>query len=210
MPKHRIAVPLIGLLLFLGTLALYYPALGNGFVNYDDPAYVTSNLQVQQGLTSRSLAWAFTSTAEANWHPLTWISHMLDVQWFGLRPAGHHAQSVLWHAVNVVLLFLLLAKATGFVGRSALVAALFAVHPLNVESVAWVAERKTVLCAFFFLARFGRLWLVREEAAGSALSAGRAALRAGADGEAHGDHAPVRAAARRFLAAATVSADATF
>ncbi len=157
----------IGLVLFLSTLALYYPALGNGFVNYDDPAYVTANLQVQQGLTSRSLAWAFSSTAEANWHPLTWISHMLDVQWFGLRPAGHHAQSVLWHAFNVVLLFLLLAKATGFVGRSALVAALFAVHPLHVESVAWVAERKTVLCAFFFLltmAAYG--WYAKRPRAG--------------------------------------------
>jgi tetratricopeptide (TPR) repeat protein len=149
--KHRTIVILIGLLLFLSTLALYYPALGNGFVNYDDPDYVTANLQVQQGLTSRSLVWAFTSTSEANWHPLTWISHMLDVRWFGLRPAGHHAQSILWHAVNVVLLFSLLATATGFVGRSALVAALFVVHPLNVESVAWVAERKTVLCVFFFL-----------------------------------------------------------
>jgi protein O-mannosyl-transferase len=150
-PKQRTAVTYLGLLLFLGTQALYYPALHNGFVNYDDPAYVTSNWQVQQGLTLRSLAWAFTSTAEANWHPLTWISHMLDVQLFGLRPAGHHAQSIFWHAINVLLLFLLLAKATAFVGRSALVAGLFAVHPLNVESVAWVAERKTVLCTFFLL-----------------------------------------------------------
>jgi tetratricopeptide (TPR) repeat protein len=166
-PKHRIAVPLIGLLLFLGTLALYYPALENGFVNYDDPAYVTSNLQVQRGLTSRSLTWAFTSTAEANWHPLTWISHMLDVRLFGMRPAGHHAQSVLWHAINVVLLFLLLAKATGFVGRSALVAGLFAIHPLNVESVAWVAERKTVLCAFFSLLTLGAYgWYVKRPRAG--------------------------------------------
>ena len=162
-PAHRNAVPLFGLLLFCSTVALYYPALENGFVNYDDPAYVTSNFQVQQGLTSRSLAWAFTSTAEANWHTLTWISHMLDVQLFGLGPAGHHAQSVFWHAVNVVLLFLLLAKATGFAGRSALVAALFAVHPLNVEPVAWVAERKTVLCSFFFLlalAAYG--WYVKR------------------------------------------------
>jgi protein O-mannosyl-transferase len=148
---QRTTVALIGLLLFLGTLALYYPALQNGFVNYDDPAYVTSNWHVQQGVTSSSLKWAFTSTSEANWHPLTWISHMLDVQLFGLKAAGHHAQSILWHAVNVMLLFLLLSKATGFVGRSSVVAALFAVHPLNVESVAWVAERKTVLCCFFFL-----------------------------------------------------------
>jgi len=161
--KQRTAVPFVGLVLFFGTLALYYSALHNGFVNYDDPAYVTSNPHVQQGLTSRSVRWAFVSTAEANWHPLTWISHMLDVQLFGLRPPGHHAQSVLWHAVNVVLLFLLLAKATGFVGRSALVAGLFAFHPLNVESVAWVAERKTVLCTFFLLLAFGAYgWYVKR------------------------------------------------
>ncbi|MGD0215512.1 MAG: tetratricopeptide repeat protein [Terriglobales bacterium] len=151
MPQPRTAVALLGLLLFLSTLALYYPALQNGFVNYDDPAYVTSNVHVQQGLTARNLAWAFTSTADANWHPLTRISHMLDAQLFGLAPTGHHAQSVLWHALNVVLLFLLLAKTTGYLGRSALVAGLFAVHPLNVESVAWVAERKTVLSTFFWL-----------------------------------------------------------
>lgn len=155
MPKHRTTLTLIGLLLFLGTLTLYYPALQNGFVNYDDPAYVTSNFHVQQGLSSSNLKWAFTSTAEANWHPLTWISHMLDVQLFGLRPAGFHVQSILWHALNVVLLFLLLAQATGFVGRSALVAALFAVHPLNVESVAWIAERKTVFSTFFLLLALG-------------------------------------------------------
>ena len=150
-------------MLFLGTLALYYPALQNGFVNYDDPAYVTSNFHVQQGLTTHSVAWAFTSTAEVNWHPLTWLSHMLDVRLFGLRPAGHHAQSVLWHAVNVVLLFLLLANATRFVGRSAIVAALFAVHPLNVESVAWVAERKNVLCTFFLLlALAAYAWYVKK------------------------------------------------
>ncbi|MFZ0797587.1 MAG: tetratricopeptide repeat protein [Terriglobales bacterium] len=153
--RQRTALLLVSFLLLLGTLALYYPALHNGFVNYDDPAYVTSNWHVQQGFALSNLKWAFISTAEANWHPLTWISHMLDVQLFGLRPAGHHAQSVLWHAVNVVLLFLLLAKATGFVRRSALVAGLFAVHPLNVESVAWVAERKTVLCTFFFLLALG-------------------------------------------------------
>jgi tetratricopeptide (TPR) repeat protein len=166
-PKQRTTLALIGLLLFLGTLSLYYPALQNGFVNYDDPAYVTSNWHVQQGLTSRTVAWAFTSTTEANWHPLTWISHMLDVQLFGLRPAGHHAQSVLWHALNVVLFFLLLAKATGFVGRSAVVSALFAFHPLNVESVVWVAERKTVLCTFFFLLAMGAYgWYAKRPRAG--------------------------------------------
>jgi tetratricopeptide (TPR) repeat protein len=162
-PKHRSLVPLLGLSLFLGTLALYYPALQNGFVNYDDPAYVTSNYHVLHGLSLSNLKWAFTSAAEANWHPLTWVSHQLDAQLFGMRPIGHHAQSVLWHAVNVLLLFLLLARATGFPGRSALVAALFAAHPLNVESVAWIAERKTVLCTFFFLltlAAYG--WYVKQ------------------------------------------------
>ncbi len=161
--NQRTVVPFVALLLFVGTLALYYPALQNGFVNYDDPDYVTSNLQVQQGLTSHNLKWALTSTAEANWHPLTWISHMLDVQWFGMKPVGHHAQSVFWHAINVVLLFFLLATVTGLVGRSALVAGLFAVHPLNVESVAWIAERKTVLCTFFLLlalAAYG--WYVKR------------------------------------------------
>jgi tetratricopeptide (TPR) repeat protein len=150
-------------LLVAGTLLLYSPTLRNGFVNYDDPAYMTSNFHVQQGLAPSALKWAFTSTDEANWHPLTWISHMLDVTLFGLNPAGHHAQSVFWHAVNVLLLFLLLTKATGFVGRSALVAGFFVVHPLNVESVAWVAERKTVLSTFFLLlalAAYG--WYVKK------------------------------------------------
>src|SRR5579864_7915276 len=141
----------VALLLFVATLALYYPALQSGFVSYDDSDYVTANFQVRQGLNQHSVAWAFHSTAEANWHPLTWLSHMVDVQLFGLRPAGHHAQSIVWHAFNVVVLFLLLARATGSVGRSAMVAALFAVHPLNVESVAWIAERKTVVSAFFLL-----------------------------------------------------------
>ena len=151
------------LLLFVGTLTLYYPTLQNGFVNYDDPAYVTANFHVQQGVTWRSLTWAFRSTAEANWHPVTWISHMLDIRLFGLQPAGHHAQSVLWHAVNVVLLFLLLTKASGLVGRSAMVAGLFAAHPLNVESVAWVAERKTVLSGFFLLLALGAYgWYVKQ------------------------------------------------
>lgn len=151
MSKQQTTVALIALALFLGTAALYYPALRNGFINYDDPAYVTANLHVRQGLNWRNFVWAWTSTEEANWHPLTWISHMADAQWYGMKPAGHHGQSVFWHAANVVLLFLLLAHATGFIGRSAFVAGLFAVHPLNVESVAWVAERKTVLCTFFVL-----------------------------------------------------------
>jgi Tfp pilus assembly protein PilF len=139
------------ILLVAGTQALYAPVLRNGFVNYDDPGYVTANTHVRQGLSAHNIGWACTATEEANWHPLTWISHMADVQAFGLNPAGHHLISVLWHTLNVVLVFLLLRYATGYAARAAVVAALFALHPFNVESVAWVAERKSVLCTAFLL-----------------------------------------------------------
>jgi protein O-mannosyl-transferase len=135
----------LSLILIAGTLILYVPALNSAFVNYDDPAYVTANAHVLHGLSWSNLVWAFTATTEANWHPLTWISHMADVQLFGLNPRGHHLSSVLLHAFNVVLLFLILRTTTGCLLRSAVVAGLFAVHPLNVECVAWVAERKSVL-----------------------------------------------------------------
>jgi protein O-mannosyl-transferase len=150
-PSSRKTTLLLALMLILGTLVLYYPTLHNGFVNYDDPAYITENAHVRQGLSWSNVHWALTATVEANWHPLTWISHMTDVQFFGLNPVGHHLVSVSLHAISVVLLFLLLARSTGYTLRSAVVAALFAVHPLNVESVAWVAERKSLLCTLFFL-----------------------------------------------------------
>jgi Tfp pilus assembly protein PilF len=142
-------------LLFLFTLLLYSRAIRNGFVNYDDPAYVTQNFHVLQGLTLSNVRWAFTTTSEANWHPLTWLSHMADVSAFGGNPAGHHFSSVFLHACSVVLLFLLLYSATQYFGRSILVSFLFAVHPLNVETVAWVAERKSVLSTLFFFLAIG-------------------------------------------------------
>jgi protein O-mannosyl-transferase len=139
-------------LLFLVVLLTFRPALGNDFVNYDDPDYVTLNSQVQQGLTWENFKWAFQPNREtANWHPLTWLSHMLDCQFFGLKPAGHHLTSVLLHAVNTVMLFLVFKKMTGIVWRSFFVAALFGLHPLHVESVAWVSERKDVLSTLFWL-----------------------------------------------------------
>jgi tetratricopeptide (TPR) repeat protein len=141
----------ICVLLALVTFAVYFRATKNPFVNYDDPGYVTENVKVQQGLTQATLRWALTSTEANNWHPLTWMSHALDCQLFGLSPGGHHFTSVLLHVLNATLLFLLLATATGMRGRSLLVAAIFALHPMNVESVAWVAERKSVLSMFFFL-----------------------------------------------------------
>ncbi len=137
--------------LVAATLALYSPVVGYSFVVLDDADYVTANSHVHRGLAWSTFKWAFTSTDAANWHPLTWLSHALDYQLFALNPIGHHLGSGLIHSLNVVLLFLLLASITKRLGPSLLVAALFAVHPLNVESVAWVAERKNVLSTLFFL-----------------------------------------------------------
>jgi len=153
----------IAALLVVLTLATYWPTFSNGFVNFDDDGYVTQNHFVQKGLTLSGMAWAWRATIMANWHPLTWISHMVDVQMFRMNPAGHHASSLFLHALNVVLLFFLLLKATGFRWRSAMVAAVFAVHPLNVECVAWISERKSLLCTtFMFLALFAYGWYVRK------------------------------------------------
>jgi len=139
------------LVLVAGTLAVYGRALGFDFVNYDDPFYVTDNAHVQAGLSRAGLSWALRATLAANWHPVTWLSHMLDCQVYGLRAGGHHLTSILLHAANSCLLFALLLRMTGRRGRSFVVAALFAWHPLHVESVAWIAERKDVLSTCFGL-----------------------------------------------------------
>jgi tetratricopeptide (TPR) repeat protein len=149
---------LLAALLAGAVLAVYAPALDCGFVNFDDPDYVTQNWHVQHGLNWQSVRWAFTAVASANWHPLTWLSHILDCQFYGPRPWGHHLTSLLFHLANTVLLFLLLNRMTGALWRSALVAALFALHPLRVESVVWVAERKDVLSTFFWMLTVGA-WL---------------------------------------------------
>jgi Tfp pilus assembly protein PilF len=146
----RVRVLWVYLLLFLGTFAAYSQVWHFDFVNFDDPEYVTENNHVRAGLTSDGLAWAFTSYDAENWFPLTWISHMADGQFFGLRSGWHHLTNVLLHALATLLLFAALKRMTGAVWRSAFVAFLFALHPLHVESVAWVAERKDVLCAFFW------------------------------------------------------------
>ena len=137
------------------TIALYSPVIGHSFIVLDDRDYVVANTHVHEGLSWNTIRWAFTSTGAANWHPLTWLSHALDYQLFALNPAGHHFDSVLIHALNAVLLFLLLAWIARRVGPSLLVAALFALHPINVESVAWVAERKNVLSTLFFFLAIG-------------------------------------------------------
>ena len=149
----------IALALAAITLALFWPLSHYDFLDFDDQAYVTENPYVRSGLNWNSLAWAFTTSTAGNWHPLTWISHLLDVQLSGLQAGRHHLTNVLLHTANGVLVFLLLQKITGAVWRSALVAALFAWHPAHVESVAWIAERKDVLSALFFiLTLFGYVW----------------------------------------------------
>jgi len=136
--------------LFAGTVLLYLRSLDYGFVNYDDPGYVTNNPHVQAGLTWDSLVWAFTGKSDY-WHPLTWLSHMLDWQVFGKNAAAHRLVSVLWHAANAVLVFQVLRRLTGAWGTAIFSAALFAWHPLRVESVVWVTERKDVMSGCFFL-----------------------------------------------------------
>ncbi|MGO8675085.1 MAG: tetratricopeptide repeat protein [Limisphaerales bacterium] len=141
----------IAVLLAVVTLAAYWPVLNGDFIRLDDGAYVVRNPQVREGLNWANVAWAFRSGIQGNWHPLTWLSHMLDVNLFGLWAGGHHLVNLLFHVLNSLLLFLWLRRATGALWRSAMVGALFALHPLHVESVAWVSERKDVLSAFFFL-----------------------------------------------------------
>lgn len=143
-------LPLALVLVAAVTVAVYWPVLHNGFVDYDDPDYVTINTMVRQGLTLKGLTWALTAFHAGNWHPLTWLSHMLDIELFDLNPMGHHAVNLLLHVVNAVLLCALLERLTGYLGRSVVVALLFALHPLHVESVAWIAERKDVLSTMFW------------------------------------------------------------
>jgi tetratricopeptide (TPR) repeat protein len=151
MARSRFPAWLVAVLLALVTLALYWPVTRYDFINCDDDLFVTSNVHVQNGLTLANIKWAFLNPVADNWHPLTVLSHMLVCQVFGLKPWGHHLINVLLHALNATLVFTLLRRMTGVTWRSLLVAALFAVHPLRVESVAWVSERKDVLSGFFGL-----------------------------------------------------------
>lgn len=153
----------LGALLVCTTLLLYSHVAHHEFLDFDDSQYVTKNVHVNTGLHPGNVVWAFTSFYAANWHPLTWVSHMADCQVFGLNSGAHHLVNVALHAANVLILFWLLLRATGALWRSFFVAALFAVHPLNVETVAWVAERKSLLSALFSLltvAAYG--WYVRQ------------------------------------------------
>jgi len=141
----------ISIFLIAATILAYWQVASHDFVSFDDLTYITDNPHVRTGLTFEGMSWAFTTFHGANWHPLTWMSHMMDCQLFGLNPGMHHITNLLFHIANTLLLFLVLGRATGSLWRSAFVAGLFALHPLHVESVAWVAERKDVLSTFFWM-----------------------------------------------------------
>ena len=152
---------ILAIALFLAGLVLYLPALTQGFIWYDDPIYVTENSHVATGLTTANLAWAITSLYAANWHPVTWWSHMLDCQLFGLSPWGHQLTNSLLHGLNMVVVFVALRRLTGATWRSFAVALLFGVHPLQVQSVAWISERKNLLSTLFWMLS---LWAYAEYA----------------------------------------------
>jgi hypothetical protein len=149
--SSKYSVALVYLLLALSTLAPFAQVYNHQFVSFDDNLYITDNTRVQAGLTWPGIEWAFTTTHASNWHPLTWLSHMLDCQMFGLNAGAHHLTNVLLHIVNALLLFGILRRMTGALWSSAFVAAVFALHPVHVESVAWVAERKDVLSGLFWM-----------------------------------------------------------
>jgi protein O-mannosyl-transferase len=156
-----------GLLLVVATVSLYYPVNHHQFVSYDDDVYLTNNWHIKYGLSWTGVKWAFTAFYADNWHPLTWLSHGLDCQLFFLNAGRHHATNLLLHAMNALLLYWVLLRATGYTGRSFMVAALFALHPINAESVAWVSERKNLLSMFFFLLALGAYrWYARQPRVG--------------------------------------------
>ena len=142
---------IICIFLVISTLAVYWQVQDHEFINYDDQVYITENGHVQAGLSGECIVWAFTTSYASNWHPMTWLSHMLDYEFYGDRPKGHFLTNVLLHITNALLLFMVLFRLTGAIWQSAFVAVLFALHPLNVGSVAWAAERKNVLSTLFWL-----------------------------------------------------------
>ena len=156
-------IAVVCVLLAVVTVIAFRGVRGDDFLRVDDDYYILENKNIQQGLTLQSIEWAFTSYYAGNWHPLTWISHMVDWSLYGKNPAGYHVTNLCLHTANAILLFLLLLYMTGYLARSAIVAFLFALHPAHVESVAWIAERKDVLCAFFwFAALLAYAWYVRK------------------------------------------------
>ena len=182
------------------TWLVFGQTVAHQFVTYDDPQYVYENASVAAGLSPESVLWAFTHTVGGNWHPLTVISHMLDCQLYGLKPAGHHFTNVLLHTIAVILLFLVLRRMTGTLWQSAFVAALFAIHPLHVESVAWISERKDVLSAVFFMLTLGCLRPICSHAVAQVLPSCTARVRVRPDVETDAGECSIRSPIAGLLA----------
>ena len=181
-------IAIVCAVLVLATVFIYRGVRTSEFLTYDDLGYVQDNQRVHQGLTEKSIEWAFTSFDVSNWHPLTWISHMVDWQLYGANPSGHHMTNVYLHSASAILLFLLLLYMTGYFWRAAIVAFLFALHPAHAESVAWVSERKDVLCTFFWFATIlVYAWYARKLIM-EAVRMGISGLRLCSHVKAHGGH----------------------
>ena len=147
----------------VATFCIYSQVQDHEFLNYDDNQYVTDNLKVQAGLTRESVSWAFTTFYSSGWHPMIWLSYILDYQLYGLNPKGYHLTNLFFHIANALILFMVLLRMTGKLWRCAFVAAIFALHPLNVESVAWVAERKNILSTLFGFFRCGLIFAMLKQ-----------------------------------------------
>jgi len=148
-PQYKILIICLGLI--IATLAVYWQVTSYDFVNYDDPQYITKNYHVKKGFSLKTIRWALTAEVAGNWHPLTVLSHIADCHFFGVNSGMHHLINILLHTINTLLLFFVFLRMTGSIWRCAFLAAFFALHPLHVESVAWISERKDVLSAFFCL-----------------------------------------------------------
>jgi len=193
LPSTKKQAVIFSVLLVIATVLVYFPVSHHPFVNFDDTVYVVDNPHIQSGVDGETISWAFSTLYQFNWHPLTWLSHAMDVQMYQLEPGGHHVTNLIWQVLNVLLLFWVLVKATGYVGRSAMVAGLFALHPINVESVAWVSERKNLLSMFFLLLGLGayRWYASAADESGSSHKSQRASSKASAGEPAVGRYAVV-------------------
>ena len=193
--KRKRLITFSCLLLIIATSAVYSSVTRDPFVDFDDQYYVVNNAVIHGGLSWKVFVWSFNAGYAQNWHPLTWLSHALDCQLYGLHSSGHHLTNLVLHVLNVVILFLLLLRVTDSIGRSFLVAALFALHPLNVETVAWVAERKSDLSTLFFLLALGAYGWYARTPESQAVPRRGPSVRLGAGVEADGNHSSLRTSA---------------
>ena len=201
----RVAVVIVCVFLVAVTWFVFGQTLRYDFVNYDDDTYVYSNPLITGGLTISGVIYAFSGRHSGNWHPLTTLSHMVDCQLWGTRPGGHHLTNIVLHTIAVVLLFLVLLQMTGALWRSAFVAVVFAIHPLRVESVAWISERKDVLSGVFFMLTLGLYRTLCQALVARSLPGGGRFVCVGAHVQANAGNSAICLIAARLLAAGTIS-----